>query len=193
MKRTLSLLLLTVVATLSFSASAQSLVGKWNTSAGAQLLLMEAAGSKLNEVATTQTFNEDGIYEIYNYVKLDANVNGYMMSMFLEYTESGEWLYVDKTLTYISEKIDFKNLDIEFSNPLLNAHKGEVEDGIKERFEQACGTPVAYGVRFISQDEVCLTLKDTSMLIEFNLTRAEQSPAQQSDRSVKTKRKSRKR
>ncbi|MBO7264752.1 MAG: hypothetical protein J6U91_00805 [Alistipes sp.] len=157
MKRIISLLFAAMIMATSFGLSAQSLVGKWNSTPGSQKAMLEAIGAQFKETRVTQTFNDDSTYEIYAYLKIDMNIQGLQMSMFVEYIESGTWQYSDGTLTYASNNYDFKNLEISFDDPTLNAFREDVIATMKSAFEQSKGIEISYDVEFFNENEVRLT------------------------------------
>lgn len=173
MKRLLTLIAITLVASLSMSVSAQSsrLIGEWESSAGAQIAAMEAIGAKYEKIASTQRFNEDGTYRTYVYFKATINMQGIEMHMTMEYTEQGTWFIEGDELAYTSNDMNFQQLDISFSDPSLNALSEEVKTGMKQSFTSVIGTEVRYKIEFITDYKVRLTMENDQMPLEFYLTR----------------------
>lgn len=135
--------------------------------------MFEAAGAKLNDVRATQTFNEDGTYENYSYIKADVNRDDIKMSMEVEYIERGRWHYADKILTYVCEKYDFQKLNFEFDDPMLNAFKSDVIDLVKEVYEENIDQEMDYKVTFLSDNEATLKIDTELLPYKFTITRIE--------------------
>ena len=173
MKRIFALLAITILATLSYSVSAQSIIGKWSCTAGPQVETMKAMGSTIEKSITTQTFNDDSSYETYVYMKLHLTKESYSASILIEYTEHGTYSYANNTLTYFCNNIDFKSCDIQYDDPSLNAIKSYVEESVKGQFEQVYGGSAIYHVTFISDNEANLKFENDVMPIEFNIIRTE--------------------
>lgn len=173
MKRLLSLLTAAVIMATSFTLSAQSLVGSWSSSPGSQIAMFEAAGAKLNDVRATQTFNEDGSYELYSYIDLDINLQGIQMYMVVEHTQSGTWHYANNILTYTNDNLEINKLDIRFDDSALDMYKDDFAEGFKGAFEQVIGTELSYDVTFINDNEATLKIDTELMPYEFTITRIE--------------------
>ena len=135
--------------------------------------MLEAAGAKLNDVRTTQIFNEDGTYENYSYIKADVNRDDIKMSMEVEYTERGRWHYADNILSYVCEKYGFQKFNFEFDDPMLNAFKPDVIDLVKEVYAENIGQEMDYKVTFLSDNEATLKIDTELLPYEFTITRIE--------------------
>ena len=173
MKRLFSLLVAVVIMATSFTLSAQSLVGSWSSSPGSQIAMLEAAGSKLNDVRATQRFNEDGTYDIYCYIDLSINLQGIQMYTVMEYTQNGTWHYADNILSCTYDNFDIKELDVRFDDPSLDMFKDDFAEGFKGAFEQFLGTELSYDVTFTNDNEATLKIDTELMPYEFTITRLE--------------------
>lgn len=173
MKKLFTLVALTLVAAVSISVSAQSskFVGKWNASTGSQAAMLEAMGADLENAVTTMTFNNDGTYVTYSYVKAKVNIMGVTMYMLSEINDKGTWRYSNEQLCITSKSLEFVQFDISFDDASLNAMKGEIEDGMVEMMNGGVGFEVPYDVEFVSNNKVIISFENELLPIEFVLTR----------------------
>lgn len=173
MKRIFSLVALTIMAAISLSASAQSFVGKWDSSAGSQAAMLEAVGATIDTATTTMVFNADQTYDTYLYVKAGLNIEGISMTLLMEGNDRGTWSHSNNKLTMVSSGIELKNFDIEFGDPSLNAMKGYILESMRSAMNEGRGEAIEYETNFVNNNEVQLKYHIEYMPIEFTLVRIE--------------------
>lgn len=171
MKRLFSFLVLTLVAAMAVDASAQSIVGKWNSSADAQAKMMESIGGKINEQAATITYGSDNTYNTYSYVDATADVMGYETHMVMELCEAGTWSLKGNKLTMTNKSFDLSKFEIEFSDPALNTVGEQVKSMFAQAFTSGQGIVVVYDIKFIDNDTAELNLDNEQMPMNYTITR----------------------
>lgn len=171
MKRLFSLLVLTIVAAISVDASAQSIVGKWNSSADAQAKMLESMGGTINEQTATVTYNSDNTYCSYSYVDATADVMGYEMHMVMELSETGTWSLDGNEITMTNKSFDIGKFDVTFSDPVLNAAGEQVKAAFTEALTSGEGIVVVYDIKFIDNDTAELNLDNELMPMNYTITR----------------------
>lgn len=171
MKRLFSFVVLTLVAAMAVDASAQSIVGKWNSSADAQAKMLESIGGKINEQAATITYGSDNTYSTYSYVDTTADVMGYEMHMVMELCEAGTWSLEGNILTMTNKSFNLSKLEIEFSDPALNAAGEQVKSTFAEAIKSGEGIVVVYDIEFIDNDTAELNLNNELMPMNYTITR----------------------
>lgn len=171
MKRLFSFLVLTLVAAMAVDASAQSIVGKWNSSADAQAKMLESMGGKINEQTAIITYGSDNTYSTYSYVDATADVMGYEMYMVMELCEAGTWSLEGNKITMTNKSFDLSKLEIEFSDPALNAAGEQVKSTLAETFESGEGVVVVYDIEFIDNDTAELNFNNELMSMNYTITR----------------------
>ena len=115
MKKILSILAISVFASVSLFAQSSRIAGKWSSSAGAQTAMLEAMGGKLEEAVSIMTFNEDGKSEIYSKVKSIVEVSGIEMTMVMEIMEHDTWTCDNNILKLNVKDIEVIELEITLS------------------------------------------------------------------------------
>lgn len=171
MKRLFSFLVLTLVAAMAVDASAQSIVGKWNSSADDQVKMLESMGGKINEQVATITYGSDNTYSTYSYVDATVDVMGYEMYMVMELCEAGTWSLEGNKITMTNKSFDLSKFEIEFSDPALNAAGEQVKSTYTEAIESGEGVVVVYDIKFIDNDTAELNLNDELMPMNYTITR----------------------
>lgn len=171
MKKILSLLAISVFASVSLFAQSSRIVGKWNSTADAQAAMLEAMGGRLEESVAIMTFNEDGTTEIYSRVKSIADVSGIQMTMVLESREHDTWTFDNNILQLTVNDIEVIELEITFLDPSLNETGDIVEDNMKAAFDQQIGASLEYDIKFVTDDLVNLVLDQNGSILEYTLTR----------------------
>lgn len=173
MKKFFSLMVLALVATITVDASAQTIVGKWNSSAGAQANMLASIGGQVNEQTAIMTYNSDNTYNIYSYVDATADVMGYEMHMVMESSETGTWSLDGNRLTLTSNKFDLSKFDITFSDPSLNAAGEQVKSIMSEAFSSSEGMTIMYNIKFVDNNTVKLIYDNDIMPMDYTITRIE--------------------
>lgn len=173
MKKLFSLFALTLVAAISVNASAQSLVGKWDSTAGnAQYAMIEAMGGEIEEADAYWNFSSNQSYNTYSYVKATVDLMGVQMAMEMEITESGTWRLSGDELILSSKDYNLSKFNITFSDPSLNSMSDQVKSTMIDAFESAVGSEVAYDIEFVDNNTVELEFDNEFMPISFTLKRA---------------------
>lgn len=171
MKRLFSLMVLTLVAVIATEASAQSIVGKWNSSADAQAKMLESMGGTINEQTATVTYGSDNTYCSYSYVDATADVMGYEMHMVMELRETGTWSLDGNKITMTNKSFDICQFDVTFSDPALNAVGEQVKAAFTEALTSGEGIVVVYDIEFIDNDTAELNLDNELMPMNYTITR----------------------
>lgn len=171
MKKILSLMAISIFASVSLFAQSSRIVGQWSSSAGAQTAMLEAMGGKLEEAVSIMTFNEDGKSEIYSKVKSIVDVSGIEMTMVLEIREHDFWTFENNILKLNVNDIEVIELDIKFSDPSLDEAGDMVEDNMKTAFEQQIGASLEYDIEFVTDDLVNMVMNQNGAMLEYTLTR----------------------
>lgn len=172
MKRLFSLFTLTLVAAISINASAQSLVGKWDSTAGsAQYAMIEAMGGEIEEVSNYWNFSSNQDYNAYSYVKSTVNVQGIQMTIEMEMTERGTWRLSGNNITIVPKDVDISKLNIAFSDPSLNSVGEQVKSTIADAFKSVIGSEVVYDIEFVDNNTVKLEFDNATMPLSHTLTR----------------------
>lgn len=172
MKKLFSLFALTLMAAISINASAQSLVGKWDSSAGsAQYAMMESMGGEIEKAESYMTFSSNQSYNNYSYVKATMDVMGVQMTMEMEMTESGTWYLRGDKLSTTSKDLDFSKLNITFSDPSLNSVGDQVKSTMMDSFNSAVGIEVVYDIEFVDSNTVELEFDNELMPMSYTLKR----------------------
>lgn len=171
MKKILSLLAISVFASVSLFAQSSRIVGKWSSSAGAQTAMLEAMGGKLEEAVSIMTFNEDGKSEIYSKVKSIVEISGIEMTMVMEIREHDTWTCDNNILKLNVKDFEVIELEITFSDPSLNETGDIVEDNMKAAFGQQIGASLEYDIKFVTDDLVNMVLDQNGSILEYTLTR----------------------
>ena len=172
MKKLFSLFALTLVAAISIGASAQSLVGKWDSTAGgAQYAMMEAMGGEIEKADTYWNFSSNKSCSTCSYIKATADVMGYQMEMEMEMTESGTWRLSDDELIITVNGFNVSKLNITFSDPSLNSASDQVKSTMMDAFNSAIGSEVVYDIEFVDSNTVELELDNEIMPMSYTLKR----------------------
>ena len=173
MKKLFTLVALTLVAAVSISVSAQSskIVGKWNSSAGSQMAMLDEMGAELEKSVTTMTFNSDGTYVTYTCTKANINTMGIEMYMFIEGNDRGTWKYGDNSISLVSNGMEMINFDISFDDPQMNALVGDIKTSMLEIMNQGTGVEVDYVIKSMTDDTIEMSYPNEFMPMEFTLTR----------------------
>ena len=172
MKKLFSLLALTLVAAISINASAQSLVGKWDTTAGgAQYAMMEALGGEIEEADSYWNFSSNKSFNTYSYVKATVDAMGFQMEMEMEMTESGTWRLSDDELIITVNDVTVSKLNITFSDPSLNSMGDQVKSTMMDAFNSVVGTEIAYDIEFVDSNTVELEYGNEIMPMSYTLKR----------------------
>lgn len=172
MKKLFSLFALTLVAAISINASAQSLVGKWEASAGgAQYAMIEAMDGEIEEIDSYWTFSNDHTYNTYSYIKATADVMGIQMNMEMEARESGTWQLNSDNLIVCSANCDFDKLNITFSDPSLNSVGEQAKSVIMDTMKSSVGASVVFDIEFVDNNTVELNYDNELMPLSYTLKR----------------------
>lgn len=172
MKKLFTLFALTLVAAITVNASAQSLVGKWDSAAGSsQYAMMEAMGGEIEKTECNWTFSSNKTYATYSYIKSTADVMGVTMYMELEMTESGSWAYNGDKLTITPKDYNVSKFNISFSDPSLNSTGEMIKSTFMDAFETVVGTSVVYDVAFEDNNNVSFVTHNDIMDLEYYLKR----------------------
>lgn len=172
MKKLFSLFALTLVAAISINASAQSLVGKWDTTAGgAQYAMMEAMGGEIEKADTYWNFSSNKSYNTYSYVKATADVMGVQMIMEMEMTESGTWCLSDDELIITVNDFNVSKFNITFSDPSLNSAGDQIKSTMMDAFNSVVGSEVVYDIEFVDSNTVEIEFDNGIMPMSYTLKR----------------------
>lgn len=172
MKRLFSLFALTLMAAISFSASAQSsIVGKWDAEAGNQLALLEQLNGQLEKQTSIMTFDSDAHYSCSSHIKATADLGGIIMYMDMSTTERGTWRTEGDTIAMTITDMDLIECDITFSDTSLNSMSEVIAQNIQEQYNTVVGTHVTYNMEVINNDKIVLEFDNGTMSMGFTLTR----------------------
>ena len=172
MKKLFTLFALTLVAAISINASAQSLVGRWKAEAGgSQYAMMQALGGEIEKVDNVWTFSNNNAYTTHSYIKGSFEIEGVVMHMEMEVSESGSWKLSGDDLTITSNDLDVSKLNITFSDPALNSYSEMIKSSLLESFNSAIGYNVVYDIEFRDNNTVELEYDNEVMPLSFTLKR----------------------
>lgn len=174
MKRLFSLFVMTLVAAASINTSAQSLVGKWETSGDAQAERLKTMNGNINESISTMSFSDNGTYIKYVYIDATADANGVEMNMVVEIIEAGSWGVKGSELTLTAKLVDVSKYDISYSKPELNEMVKDMKSQLQQTMEYAIGQPIIFNIEFSGNDKVNLKSQNKYLPKEYTLTRTKQ-------------------
>lgn len=172
MKKLFLLFVLTIAVAISTDVSAQSLVGKWDTTAGSQQEeMIKAIGGEIEKSDTYWVFSNDQSYNTYSYIKASADVMGVQMMLEMEYVESGTWSLSGDQLTVAAGNFDVGKFNITFSDPSLNSVGEEVKSSMIEAFKSSIGQEIIFNIEFIDNNNAKLEYHNDVMPLSYTLQR----------------------
>lgn len=172
MKKLFLLFVLTIAVAISTDVSAQSLVGKWDTTAGSQQEeMIKSLGGEIEESDTYWNFSNDQSYNTYSYIKACFDVMGVQMMMEMEFVESGTWSLSGDQLTVAVGNFDVGKLNITFSDPSLNSVGEEVKSSMIEALKSGIGQEVIFNIEFIDNNNAKLEYHNDVMPLSYTLQR----------------------
>ena len=172
MKKLFLLFVLTIAVAISTDVSAQSLVGKWDTTAGSQQEeMIKAIGGEIEKSDTYWVFSNDQGYNTYSYIKACVDVMGVQMMLEMELVEGGTWSLSGDQLTVVAGKLDVGKFNITFSDPSLNSVGEEVKSSMIEAFKSSIGQEVIFNIEFIDNNNAKLEYHDDVMPLSYTLQR----------------------
>lgn len=172
MKKLFLLFVLTIAVAISTDVSAQSLVGKWDTTAGSQQEeMIKAIGGEIEKSDTYWNFSNDQSYNTYSYIKASVDVMGVQMMMEMEFVESGTWSLSGDQLTVVAGNFDVGNFNITFSDPSLNSVGEGVKSSMIEAFKSSIGQEVIFNIEFIDNNNAKLEYHDDVVSLSYTLQR----------------------
>lgn len=172
MKKLFLLFVLTIAVAISTDVSAQSLVGKWDTTAGSQQEeMIKAMGGEIEKSDTYWVFSNDQSYNTYSYIKASVDVMGVQMMLEMELVEGGTWSLSGDQLTVVAGNFDVGNFNITFSDPSLNSVGEGVKSSMIEAFKSSIGQEVIFNIEFIDNNNAKLEYHDDVVSLSYTLQR----------------------